>query len=234
MPRLYGATLPRRRQLPSVVYHLAEAENWPSIQRHGLLSACRLLDHLGMCGVARDVLEREHRPIRTVLPTGLVIRDQRPMPPRALERCLVGLAAPEWYALLNGKVFFWFDPARLNRQRRACSGFPQVVLKIDSTLLLRRYADRAALTPINSGNARRKPAPRSAATFVPYRVWSESGWRSEAEPLGARLRSPSHPPVELAIDESVPDVMNCILSIRRLAPHEYLPIELPAAGSILS
>ena len=220
--------------LPPFVYHLAEAENWPSIRQHGLLSTRRLLDRFGMCGVLREVLERRHRPARTILPSGTVIRDQRPMPPRALERCLVGLAAAEWYALLNGKVFFWFDPERLNRQRRACSGFPQVVLTIDSERLLRHYADRAALTPINSGNARRKPAPRSTATFVPYHVWAESGWRSEAEALRTRPRSPRHPPVELAIDDAVPDVMTCVLSIRRLAPHHFLPVERPAARSVRS
>src|SRR5499425_184180 len=109
----------------SFVYHLAEAENWPSIQRDGLFSTRVLLERAGINGSIRDAVEREHRPKRTTLSTGLVIRDQRPMPPAALERCLVGLTAPQWYELLNSKVFFWLDIERLNRQRRACGSFPQ-------------------------------------------------------------------------------------------------------------
>jgi hypothetical protein len=222
-------------RLPPVVYHLAEAENWPSIQQDGLLSTRTLLDRLRLDGGLRDAVERAHRPNRTVLPTGVVIRDQKPMPPVALERCLVGLTATDWYALLNGNVFFWFDRERLNRQRRACGGFSQVVLTIDFALLLGRYADRAAVTPINTGNARRKPAQRGVATFVPYRVWSESGWLSEAQALGTRPRPRRHAPVELVINDSVPDVMHWVLSVHRLAPHEYLPLEqaLPfPSGSI--
>lgn len=206
-----------------VVYHLTEAENWPSIQQHGLLSTRTLLDRIGMPGCSRAAIEREHRPHRTILPTGLVIRDQKPMPPAALERCLVRLTVSQWYELLNSKVFFWFDPERLNRQRRACSRFPQVVLSIDADRLLRRYAAQTALTPINTGNARRNPAPRGAATFVPYSVWQDSAWLSEAQALGTRPRPRRHPPVELTVTDSVPDVMDFVLAVHYLAPDEYLP-----------
>src|ERR671925_246588 len=141
-------------KVPSFVYHLAEAENWPSIQRHGLLSTRALLDRTAINGSTRAVLEREHRSRRTVLPNGCVIRDQKPMAPMALERCLVGLIPAQWYELLNSKVFFWFDIERLNRQRRACGSFRQVVLKIATDCLLHRYASQTAMTPINTGNAR--------------------------------------------------------------------------------
>jgi hypothetical protein len=205
-----------------VVYHLTEAGNWPSIQEHGLLSTRMLLDRIGIHGSSRIEIEREHRPNRTILPTGLVIRDQKPMPAAALERCLVGLTASQWYELLNSKVFFWFAPERLNRQRRACGRFPQVVLSIDADRLLRRYAARTALTPINTGHARRKPAQRGAATFVPYSVWAESAWLSEAQALGKRPRPRRHPPVELTVTDSVPDLMDFILKVQYLAPNEYL------------
>lgn len=204
------------------VYHLAEAENWPSIQRHGLLSTRALLDRVGMHGSSRAAVEREHRPNRMILPTGLVIRDQKPVPPAALERCLVGLTASRWYELLNSKVFFWFDPERLNRQRRACGRFPQVVLTIDSDRLLRRYAAQTALTPINTGNARRKAALRGAATFVPYSAWQDSAWLSEAQALGTHPRPRRHPPVELTVTNFVPDVMDFVLSVQHLGPNEYL------------
>lgn len=204
------------------VYHLAEAENWPSIQRDGLFSTCALLERAGMSGSSRAVIEREHRPKRTILSNGLVIRDQKPMPPIALQRCLVGLTTAQWYHLLNSKVFFWLDIERLNRQRRACGEFPQVVLKIATDRLLNRYAAKAALTPINTGNARRKPALRGAATFVPYSEWTDTAWLSEAQALGTRPRPPRHPPVELTIADSVPDMMDFVVSVKNLAPGELL------------
>jgi len=212
--------------LPRFVYHLAEAENWPSIQRYGLLSTRALLDRLGMRGPVRAAVEQAYRPTRTILTTGLVIRDQKPMPQAALERCLIGCTASRWYELLNSKVFFWFDPERLNRQRRACRHFPQVVLKIDSDRLLGRYAAQTALTPINTGNARRKPAWRGAATFVSYRVWADSAWLSEAQALGTSPRPQKHSPVELTVADSVPDVLDFVLSVQYLAPNEYLPLNV--------
>jgi hypothetical protein len=204
------------------VYHLAEAENWPSIQRNGLFSTYVLLKRAGMSGSSRAVIAQEHRPKRTILSNGLVIRDQRPMPPAALQRCLVGLTAAQWYRLLNSKVFFWCDIDRLNRQRRACGNFPQVVLKITTDRLLNRYAAQAAVTPINTGNARRKPALRGTGTFVPYGDWADTAWLSEAQALGTRPRPRNHPPVELVIADSVPDVMDFVVSVRNLAPGELL------------
>jgi hypothetical protein len=206
------------------IYHMAEMENWPSIQQHGLLSTHALLDRIGIHGSSRAAIEREHRPNRTILPSGLVIRDQKPMVPAALERCLVGLSTTQWYELMNNKVFFWFEPERLNRQRHACRCFPQIVLRVAVDRLLLRYAAQATLTPINTGNCRRKAARRGAATFVPYSIWAESAWVSEAQALGTRLRLRTHPPVELTVADSVPDVMDFVLSVQYLAPDEYLSL----------
>ena len=205
------------------VYHLAEAENWPSIQRDGLFSTHALLERAGVDGSIRSAVEREYRPTRTILSTGLVIRDQKPMPPAALQRCLVGLTATQWYELLNSKIFFWFDIERLNRQRRACGSLPQVVLKIATDRLLDRYANQTALSPINTGNARLKPALRGTATFVPYSVWLDTSWLSEAQALGTRLRPRRHPPVELTVTDSMPDVMDFVVSVRKVAPGAFYP-----------
>src|SRR5262244_806208 len=92
--------------------------------------------------------------------------------------------------------------------------FPQVVLKIATDKLLNRYAAQAAVTPINTGNARRKPALRGAATFVPYSVWADTAWLSEALALGTRPRPRRHMPVELTIADSVPDVMDFVVSVK--------------------
>jgi hypothetical protein len=133
----------------------------------------------------------------------VVIRNQRPMPPAALQKCLIGMTPAQWYALINQKVFFWCDPERLNRQHRACGERPQIALTLDTERLLSRHGDHVALTPFNTGNARRKPAIRGRATFVPYSAWLASDWRSEADRLGISRRPSSHPPVELTVADAV-------------------------------
>jgi hypothetical protein len=203
---------------------MAEAANWPSIQRDGLRSATALLDMVGVTGRERARLERNQRSTYTVLPNGAQIRDQRPMPPAALQRCLIGMSPSEWYALINTHVFFWLDPARLNRQRAACNHRPQVVLTMDASGLLAAYVDMAAVTPINSGNARRRPARRGAATFVPYASWVASAWDSEADSLAIPARPKSHAPVELTIVGSIPDVMRFVVGVQELAPGQaFIP-----------
>jgi hypothetical protein len=207
------------------VYHLTEASNWPSIQQHGLLSTSRLLDLAGLEGTDRYEIERRQRREGLTLPNGAVIRDQTPIPPAALTRCLAnGLTPEDWYSELNGRVFFWLDRRRLNRQRRAGRSSLQIVLVVDAAGLLSRYASSAALTPFNTGNARRTPAWRGRETFVPYEEWRESGWSSEAKGLRTTLRASSHAPVELAIHDAVEDIMDFVMDIRRLEKDEYLPL----------
>ena len=208
--------------LQSFVYHLADAANWPSIQRHGLLSTQALLELAGLDQEERSRLNQQHRLSQFVLPNGAIIRDQKPMPPTTLARCLHGITPPQWYALLNSKVFFWFDIERLNRMRKASAPSPQIVMIIDTQRLLARYAECASLSPINTGNARRQPALRGPSTFVPYTAWLQNGWASEASALGTRPRPKSHPPVELTITGSVPDIMDFVIDTRRLEPAELL------------
>src|SRR5262249_44826840 len=142
------------RALPAVVYHMAEVENWPSIQRHGLLSASALLDLAGLKGADRVPHESHKRPGHSLLPGGILLRDQNPMPPDALARVLVGMTPTEWYRLMNARVFFCLDLVRLNGLRRACGDRPQVILCLDSSRLVRRPAGRVTLSPSNAGYPR--------------------------------------------------------------------------------
>ncbi|MGC4096443.1 MAG: hypothetical protein QM706_04945 [Nitrospira sp.] len=211
-------------KLPDHIYHLAEAANWPSIQRQGLLSASQLITAAGVIGNDRDRLERTQRVAHIILPSGVQIRDQKPMSTRALERCLVDLTPPEWYRLINNQVFFWLDPERLNRQKAACEPRPQVVIVLDTATLVAAYGEHVALTPFNTGNARRNPARRSAATFVPIAEWVKSGWLTEAHALGSPLRNRSHRPVELTVLDAVPDLMRFVVDVVRLeASHPFVP-----------
>lgn len=167
-------------QLPTHIDHLAKAASWPFIQRHERLSVSALLELARVPKEERDQREQQHRPGHTELPSGVQIRDQKPMPAQALERCLVDLPPAQWHRLINSQVFFWLDQDRLNRQRKACGPRPQMVLVVHTEQLLSRHADRVALSPINSGKARRNPAVRGRSMFAPYKQWSESGWSSEA------------------------------------------------------
>jgi hypothetical protein len=207
------------------LYHMAEAANWPAIQRDGLHSASALLDMAGICGEDRERLEKHQRLTHTELPNGVQLRDQRPMPAAALASCLIGLVPSEWYTLINACVFFWLDPARLNRQRAACAPRSQVVLTVDASKLIAAYAEKITVTPINTGNARRRPARRGAATFVPYASWVTSAWASEAASLGTPVRPSSHPPVELTVVGSIPDIMQFVIGVQQLPPGQpFTPV----------
>jgi hypothetical protein len=207
------------------IYHLTDAANWPSIQRHGLLSAQALLDLAHIDQEEQLRINQHQRLTQLVLPNGTFLNDQKPMPPAALERCLHDMTPAQWYTLLNSKVFFWFDIERLNRLRKVLASIPQIVLVVDTQRLLARYSDSISLSPINTGNARRQPALRGASTFVPYTTWLQSGWASEAEALGTRPRSKSHHPVELTVTGSVPDIMDFVVDTQKLESNEeFVPI----------
>lgn len=204
------------------VYHLVDTRNYASIRKYGLLSAQRLQERTDIATPEMIAHWRQHRAKSVMLPDGTVLRDQRPMPPNALRRCLdPGLEPEDWYELLNGKVFFWTDHDRLNRQRRACGGTEQIALTIDAAALLHHYGNVAGVSPINSGNAMRAAARRGRSTFVPYRLWQAEGWRSERQD-GSPPRLPNHPPAELVIPGAVPDVLAYVRSETRLGAGEFL------------
>lgn len=204
-------------QLPEYVYHLAEEANWLSIEEHGLLPAETLISSALPAEPDGFGLVRAQRPRHTVLSTGVHIRDQKPMPAKALASCLVGLTPPEWYALINAHVFFWFDPARLNRQRGACRARPQVVAIVRTAELLEQFAPVIFLTPFNVGYALRKPARRCEASLVPYNVWSSSRWLTETQATGCKPRSRKHPPAELLVRGPIPRFERLVKSLVKLA-----------------
>jgi hypothetical protein len=195
------------------IFHVAEAANWPSIRRHGLLSALALLDLPGVTAEDRRRVTR-HRERRTVLSNGAVVRDQSPMPPAALRRCLQDMTPEEWYALINARVFFWLDEARLERHLRACRRHAQLVIELDAPRLLARHGAYAAVSAFNTGNARRRPALRGRSSFVPYAAWLQGAWQHEATGLGRPARSRTHRPAELTVDHAVPDVMDFVRTVR--------------------
>jgi hypothetical protein len=193
---LIPAGLRPRKFAPRHFYHLAEPANWPSIHRHGLLSTERLLDLAEVPDKEREAILFQHRPESVVLSNGVAIRDQKPMPPHLLARALPKDVSPsEWYRFLNRFVFLWSNRERVERHLGAC-GRPQILLAFDAPQLLEHLGDRIYLSPINSGNARRRPAPRSSKTFVPYREWIKSGWPA----MDGESRRRSGPPAEILVE----------------------------------
>ena len=187
------------------LWHMAEDGSLPGIRRHGLLSTSALLDLYGIEGERREEIESRRRPeIQTIehLEHGrALIRDNKPMQEKALEKSLTDLTTREWYETLNHRVFFWVEPKRLQKLlgARAYRDRPHLVLEVDTAKLLERHAGRVTLSPINSGATfPMNPAPRGPETF-----------KCIAE------HDPDKPIVELAVDYAVPDIQELILSVSR-------------------
>lgn len=195
-----------------VLYHMAEDRNWESIQSHGLLSTTALLDRFGIEGKERYVIESARRPeiVQLQHPEhGVVlVRDNKPMQEKSLERCLHGMTPREWYEHLNRRVFFWVEWKRLLKLlgARAYRNRPHLVLEVVTAELLKQHADRVALSPINSGATfAMNPAPRGLDTF--RRIVDHPDDR---------------PIVELAVDLSVPNVADFVVSVSRWHGAEML------------
>ena len=82
--------------LPDRAFHIADAEYWNSIQRAGLHGTTALIARAARgAEAAWPFATYRGRDMR--LPSGAVIRDQCPMPPSALRRCLdAGLSPGAW------------------------------------------------------------------------------------------------------------------------------------------
>jgi hypothetical protein len=192
------------------VFHMVDQANWQSVAQRGLLSASMLIDELPDIEQRAD-LKRRFRPSTLVLQTGCRLRDQRPMPPACLARCLDQPLQPaDWYALVNDRVFFWASAERLQRHHAACLDRAQVILAIDTEQLMAQHADEAEVTAFNTGNARRLPAKRGNRSFVPYRSWLENAWQEE-QAFGRPPRPPAHRPIELVVRHAVPNVLSMAL-----------------------
>lgn len=204
------------RELPHRIFHVVEAQNWTAVQRDGLLSAHALAARARRLGHPTDD-DGAYRPRGLALGDGSYLRDQAPMPPAALARCLdPGLSPEAWYALVNTGIYFWASEERMRRHLRALRGRAQLLLALDGPRLAAAYRDAAYVTAFNVGAAVRKPARRGHRSFVPYDRWRIAAWADEAEP-GGRPRSPSHPPAELVVRRPIPDLLAYVVGTEPVA-----------------
>ncbi len=197
-----------------VLFHMAEVNSWPSIQRHGLLSTSALLDLFEVPQSERAPIESRHRPesisISHPVHGNALIRDQTPMSDGGLRKALRGELTPEqWYRLLNSKVFFWVAEARLERllNARAYRDYQHIVLTVRTEELLRRHMPLVTLSPINSGATKPAAAPRGSSTFLPFSDYPFENWR--------RRRSGRDVVVELAVEGAVPKIHEFTLQVER-------------------
>jgi hypothetical protein len=198
------------------LYHMAEADTWPSIKTRGLLSTSAVLDHFGMTGAERRAIEQGHRPTKLAVGPGakdaIVLRDQLPMPPDRIARALGPETSVEsWYAIINAKVFFWADETRLHilLNARQYRGLEHDVLTIDTASLVEAHAAQMWLCHMNSGN-----------TF-PYWTKRDPGIfkRIDAYPVN-RNNKPVKPIVEVLVDHAVPDIADHVVEVWRMRGSE--------------
>lgn len=194
------------------LFHMAEAGSWPAIQRHGLLSTTALLDLFEIEGALRDRLESARRPesvsIEHPVHGTAWIRDNKPINETVLRRTLVGMTEPEFYRLLNGRVFLWLTEKRLGKLRAAppYRDRQHDVLVVSTERLLASYAERVELSPLNSGAVH--PAadyPRGQGTFsrIGNYPWAERKRTAAAEPIA-----------EVTIPYAIPDIADHVLDVR--------------------
>lgn len=193
------------------LYHMAHANSWPGIQQHGLLSTAALLDRFKIKGKERFKIESCRRPEQVKLEHidygEAVIRDNKPMDDVGLQRALTNTTPEIWYKLLNQKVFFWVSETRLSTllNARAYKKDNHCVLTIDSAPLIRTYAEKIWLCPMNSGCTKPVPHPRSLETFsrildYPFEAWAK------------KRSGTTKAVVELAVDYAVPDISRFVIT----------------------
>lgn len=204
------------------LYHMAEADTWESISRHGLLSTTALLDLFGVSGLQRREIESMHRPTSVTLTHPehgrAVVRDQKPLRESALRDCLRGMTPQQWYKLLNRHVFFWVTESRLRTlmNARAYRGRKHTVLILDAARLVSQHADRILLSPINSGSTIYNPRARGRQTFLPFSEYPFEERRA--------LRGTANAVAECAVVYSIPDVRSFTLRVEHRIGDEVVDV----------
>jgi hypothetical protein len=199
------------RRYPTI-YHMAEADSWPSIRRHGLLSANEVMRRADLAGSQRRILSSEHRPEKVALCVAgigtVVLRDQKPMSERRLRPALLdGMTPQQWYKLVNSRVFFWVKEQRLHGLLTAAEYVDSEhdVLTVDTASLLSVHVKRVRLCHMNSGNTLPFPQARGRHTFKTITDYPAT---STGKPLKEV--------VELTVEGDIDDIARHVVQVRRM------------------
>ncbi len=209
--------------LHPVLFHMADARNWASIQEHGLLSTSALLGLYEVQGPERQAIESARRPAMVTISSAqgnAYVRDQHPLQMSALASCLDGMSPQEWLRLLNGRVFFWPTRERMEKMLAVYQHDEQAVFEVDTRLLLECYGPSVELSRINSGFAstRYQAARRGHSTFVPLADFAFSSKNKIAE---------------VTVPRAVPDIFSLTIRVfeRRKGHQERLLWQEPASSN---
>jgi len=180
------------------LYHVSLCSDSETVLRLGLLSAASVLDSVGASASLRKTLQQSQRKsvIHVSHPVhgALFLNDQLPLPASALVRCLIGITPAQWYEELNQRIFFWLSRSQAERFAAVRKTLlpPKTLFVLNTEKLLRGQAESFDLCAFNSGNAMRKPVPRSVASFQSLAVYPlaerarQRGWKRAAVELSIR------------------------------------------------
>ena len=195
---------------------MATEGSWPSIEKYGLQCTKTLLDRYKASTVQRDNLLLKHRPesvaISSIEYPNATIRDQKPMSDKGLQKALGGsCTTAEWYELLNSRVFFWLTEERLKTMlgARTYKNSKHDVLTIDTRKLVNDYSDRILLSPMNSGNTKPFPHPRTPAIFQSIQAFPFAERR--------KTRKLKDTVVELTVETSVPNIADYVIDVSTIS-----------------
>ena len=193
---------------------MAEDGSWLNIQKYGLLSTSALLTLYGYRGTEREKVESEWRSQKMKISSDgfedAIIRDQIPMPPDVLKRCLTGGMSPEeWYGLINGKIFFWatWKSLEIFLAAKEYKNNPQLVIIVDARLLLERFESRITLSSINSGSTYYDPEKYDRP-------------HARGQDTFKKIPDYSAPYIaELVIEEGITNIAEVAISVERWIAH---------------
>jgi hypothetical protein len=198
------------------LFHVTEADAWPSIRRRGLLSTSALLELFGVAEPLRSQIEAQPRPRDVVLEDPhlgrVVIRDNRPLRPHILRGCLKG-AVSDWCRLLNARVFFWASERRLRTHLRARGhrGQPREILVVNTRRLLARHRESISLCAFNSGSALYPNArQRGPDSFLPLDAYRFDRCRAR--------QGASDAVAEVCVDRALTDIEAVVSTVHAIRP----------------
>lgn len=186
------------------LWHLAHADAWPGLQRHGLLSAAQLTHLLGDDSVAQP---GTHRPAAVELSHPdegtAVLREQGPQHVAKLATAVTDdMTVDKWLRLVDAMAFFFPSEKALETMRRAHKDQPVVVLTVDTRSLVSEYEHWIRLASSSTGSGLYRPATRGPDTFLSIRRFDHSK---------KTVR-------EVGVVEGVPDLQDHLIGAERWEP----------------